>query len=59
MNSSHNLEDTPKLGEKSRDVGSGFEGFGRLEVRSRRLEMPIFKGDDLDGWVFRVEDILL
>ncbi|XP_052196517.1 uncharacterized protein LOC127803919 [Diospyros lotus] len=31
------------------------EGFGRLETRGRRLEMPLFEGVNPDGWVFRAE----
>ena len=55
MGSAFTVDEMLVLGERVRDKGGVIEGFGRLEMRSQRLEMPVFEGDDLDGWVFRAE----
>ena len=55
MGSSFTVDEMSGVGEQARDEGNETEGFGRLEMRGQRLEMPLFEGDDLDGWVFRAE----
>ena len=48
-------EATSKLGNWRREAGDEFDPYGRTERGVRRLEMPLFEGDDPDGWVFRAE----
>ncbi|XP_052185288.1 uncharacterized protein LOC127796925 [Diospyros lotus] len=45
---------TPKMGVRRVEAG-GFEGGWRSEGRGRRLEMPLFEGEDPDGWIFRAD----
>lgn len=46
---------------KTQEMGGVVEGRGhreeieKWENRSHRLEMPLFNGEDPDGWIFRVE----
>ena len=45
---------TQDVGVRRAKIG-GVNGSWRPEIRGRRLEMPLFEGDDLDGWIFRAE----
>ena len=49
-------EGTSNIGTISRMTDSHRADNGqRWDGRARRLELPIFDGTDLDGWVFRAE----
>ena len=48
-------EVTPELGNRHREAGGEFDPYGRFEGRVRCLEMPVFEGDDPNGWVIQAE----
>ena len=47
----------PRTSNTDKDVRAG-EG-SRVEILTRRLEMPIFKGWNPEGWIFHVERFFL
>lgn len=47
-----------KSKQRKRQNSTGSINDWRVEPCVRRLEMPISEGDDLDGWIFRVERYL-
>lgn len=49
------MEGTPEVRMGRSEGVDGVEGVGRSDYKGRRLEMPIFEGKDLDGWIFRAE----
>ena len=51
----HGFRSNPPGVVGGHDLEGGVEGGYQSDIRGRRLEMPIFKGENLDEWIFRAE----